>query len=173
MAISTEPQRRTSTPVTPFVRIAALLTTGILAGAFAYGRFVVFPTFFDVPTDIQLRFRVPLMDRNAPLMPPLMAGVLISCLLLVAFAKGRERVLAGLASASALACMLITFFGNVPINTEVKTWDLAALPANSADLLDRWNMYNDLRSIAAIAPFLLILGVLLPAMARTTSTPAQ
>ncbi|MFI7671564.1 anthrone oxygenase family protein [Nocardia sp. NPDC049526] len=143
-----------------------MLTTGVLAGAFAYGRLIVFPTFFDVPTDIQISFRVPLMNRNAPLMPPLMASVLISCATLAVLVRGRQRLVAGLAGASALACLLITFFGNVPINTEIKTWNPVALPADSADVLDRWNMYNDMRSIAAIAPFLLLLAALLTVMGR-------
>jgi uncharacterized membrane protein len=173
MAIPTKPQPDTSTPAIRYVRIAALLTSGVLAGAFAYGWLIVFPTFFDVPTDIQLRFRVPLMARNAPLMPPLIAGVLVSCVALAVIVRGRERLVAGLAAASALACMLVTVFGNVPISKEIKTWNPEALPPNSADLLQQWNIYNDLRSIAAIAPFLLVLTVLLPPVARPTSTQEE
>jgi uncharacterized membrane protein len=170
MTIPTKPQAENSTPAIPYLRIAALLTSGVLAGAFAYAWLIVFPTFFDVPTDIQLRFRVPLMARNAPLMPPLIAAVLLSCAALAVAARGRERLVAGLATASALACLLITFFGSVPISKELKTWNPEALPPEGADLLDQWNIYNDLRSIAAIVPFLLVLTILLPAITRAART---
>jgi uncharacterized membrane protein len=173
MPVPAKPQTEISTPPIPYVRIAALLTSGVLAGAFAYAWLIVFPTFFDVPTDIQLRFRVPLMARNAPLMPPLIAGVLLSCVALAVIVRGRERLVAGLAAASALACLLITLFGNVPISKEIKTWNPEALPPESADLLQQWNIYNDLRSIAAIAPFLLVLTVLLPAVAPGPPQPKR
>ncbi|MDQ1720060.1 MAG: hypothetical protein QOE89_4013 [Pseudonocardiales bacterium] len=170
MAVPTEPLRTTSTPIVPYVQIVTLLTSGVLAGAFAYGRFIVFPTFFDVPTDIQLRFRVPLMARNATLVPPLIAAVLLSCVALAVLVHNRDRLLVGLASASTLACLLITFFGSVPISKEIKTWNPDAPPPDSADLLHQWNIYNDVRSIAAIAPFLLVLAVLLPKIARLNAT---
>jgi hypothetical protein len=92
---------------------------------------------------------------------------------LAVIVRGRERLIAGLAAASALACLLITFFGNVPISKDIKTWNPEALPPDGADLLQQWNIYNDLRSIAAIAPFLLVLTVLLPAVARPTSTQKE
>jgi uncharacterized membrane protein len=170
MTIRTNPRAENSTAAIPYLRLAALLTSGVLAGAFAYGWLIVFPTFYDVPTDIQLRFRVPLMARNAPLMPPLIASVLLSCAALAMIARGRERLVAGLATASALACLFITFLGSVPISKEIKTWNPEALPPESADLLQQWNIYNDLRSIVAIAPFLLVLTILLPAIARPTPT---
>ncbi|WP_433726977.1 anthrone oxygenase family protein [Nocardia sp. CA-129566] len=159
----------TSARAIPVVRLAAVLTSGVLAGAFAYGWLIVFPTFFDVPTDIQLEFRVPLMNRNAPLMPPLMAAVLLSCAALATIGRGRERLVAAVAGASALACLLVTYFGNVPLNKQIKTWDPEALPANSASVLHHWNIYNDLRSIAALAPFLLVVTVLLPAITQSAS----
>jgi hypothetical protein len=170
MADLTEPQRRTSTSLAEYMRPLALLTSGLLAGAFAYAWLIVFPTFFDVPTDIQLKFRVPLMARNAPLMPPLVVAVLLSCVALAALVGGRERLLAVLASAFALACLLITVVASVPLSKEIKTWNPDALPANSAEVLNRWNTFNDLRSIAAIVPFLLVLAVLLPRIARPKST---
>jgi hypothetical protein len=151
-----------SRSATTWARIAALFTTALLAGSFAYGRFLVFPTFYDVPIDIQLRFRIPLMARNAPVMPPLMAAVILSCAVLAVVTARRERLLSGLAGISALACLLITFFGNVPINKEIKNWNVYALPADSVELLHRWDIYNDFRSAAAIATLLLVLAVLIP-----------
>jgi uncharacterized membrane protein len=169
----TEPQSKTSKPVVAYVRLLALLTTGLLAGAFAYARLIVFPTFFDVPTDIQLEFRVPLMARNAPLIPPLVVAVLLSCVVLAALGRHGERLLAGLAGTFTLACLLITLIGSVPLSKEIKTWNPDALPANSADVLHRWNTFNDLRSIAAIVPFLLVLAVLLPGIARPKPTSTE
>jgi uncharacterized membrane protein len=173
MTFQKETKPESSSHAIALVRLAAVLTTGVLAGAFAYGRFIVFPTFFDVPAEIQLRFRVPLMARNAPLMPPLIGAVLLSCAVLAVVVRGRERLVAGLASSSALACLLITFFGNVPLNKRIKTWNPEAVPPDGANLLDQWNVYNDLRSAAAIAPFLLISAVLLPALMRPMATRKQ
>jgi uncharacterized membrane protein len=167
MTLLAEGSPRTASVATTWVRIAALLSTGVLAGSFAYGRFLVFPTFYDVPTDIQLRFRIPLMARNAPVMPPLMAAVLLSCAALALIGVGRERLFSGLAAASALICLLITVIGNVPINKQIKTWNVDALPAESTNVLHRWDIYNDLRSAAAIAAFLLVLAVLIPTRRQT------
>jgi hypothetical protein len=173
MTVPTAASRETFRRAIPFVRLAAVVSSGVLAGAFAYGWLVVFPTFYDVPTDIQLRFRVPLMARNAPLMPPLIAAVLLSCLVLAVIARGRQRLVAGLAGASALASLLITLFGSVPISKQIKTWNPQAIPPEGATLLDQWNIYNDLRSVTAIAPFLLVSTVLLPAITQPNSTQGE
>jgi Domain of unknown function (DUF1772) len=107
------------------------------------------------------------------LIKPRRAGVLLSCVAFAVIVRGRERLAAGLGAASALACLLITFFGNVPISKEIKTWNPEALPPDSADLLQQWNIYKYLRSIATIAPFLLVRTVVLPAVARPTSTQEE
>jgi hypothetical protein len=46
-------------------RVAGLLCTGLLAGGFCYTVFTVVPTFYQVPREVHLMYRVPPMRRNA------------------------------------------------------------------------------------------------------------
>ena len=47
------------------VKFMAILSTGLLAGAFAYAFFTVVPTFYDVPLEVHLTFRNALMRHNS------------------------------------------------------------------------------------------------------------
>ena len=54
------------------------------------------------------------------------------------------------ASICAIAVALITAFGNVPINNQIKMWDISSPPENWADLGTRWWRFQTLRAGAAI-----------------------
>ncbi|MFI1347372.1 anthrone oxygenase family protein [Streptomyces lydicus] len=66
-------------------------------------------------------------------------------------------MLAGAAALLALASFLITRFGNVPINGRIKQWARTAAPADHAETLRRWELFNDLRTLAAFAAFVLLI----------------
>jgi hypothetical protein len=67
------------------------------------------------------------------------------------------RAAAVAASIMNIATVLVTRFGNVPINQLVRKWLTEAPPANYLEPLHRWDVFNDIRSIAAVFGFLLIL----------------
>lgn len=55
-----------------------------------------------------------------------------------------------------IACILITRFGNKPIDDMVMTWTSDSLPANWTELRDKWWSLHILRTIAELAALFLI-----------------
>jgi uncharacterized membrane protein len=135
--------------------VLALLSTGLLAGAFAYGFFTVVPTFYEVPLEVHLTYRDALMRHNGIYMQIAMA-VSILAPLWWAFVMDGPKSSRGLAiSASLLAAIsfVVTRFGNVPINRMIKTWSAGGPPADYERLLSRWLIFNDLRTATAVIGF--------------------
>jgi uncharacterized membrane protein len=141
----------------PWVQAFALLSTGVLTGAFAYGAVNLAPTFDAVPLDMRLDFHAELMRMNGITVQSAMVTSAVSTLLLAVLTRGRARVLAGTASALALASFLITRFGNVPINGRIKQWAATSAPADHAEVLARWDLFNHARTLAALLAFVLLI----------------
>jgi uncharacterized membrane protein len=141
----------------------ALLSTGVLAGAFGYGAANLVPTFNAVPLDMRLSFHSQLMQMNGITMQGAMGMSALSALALAAMTHGASRRLAGGAGLLAVASFLITRLGNVPINGRIKSWAATTAPADHAEILARWETFNYARTGAAFVAFaLLILLSLLP-----------
>ncbi|MFD5423654.1 DUF1772 domain-containing protein [Streptomyces sp. NPDC127069] len=137
----------------------ALLATGLLAGAFGYGAANLVPTFNAVPLDMRLSFHAELMKMNGITMQAAMAVSILSSLALAAFTRGRARLVAGSAGMLALTSFLTTRFGNVPINGRIKEWARTSAPADHAEVLRRWELFNDLRTLTAVAAFVLLIAL--------------
>ncbi|MEV5239524.1 DUF1772 domain-containing protein [Streptomyces cinnamoneus] len=134
----------------------SLLSTGLLAGAFGYGAANLVPTFNAVPIDMRLDFHAELMKMNGITMQATMAVSALSSLALAALTRGRTRALAGAAALLAVASFLITRFGNVPINGRIKQWAATEPPTGYADVLRRWELFNDARTLTAVVAFALL-----------------
>lgn len=139
------------------VRAIALLSTGLLAGALSYGAVNVVATFNAVPLDVRLTFHAALMRMNGPVVQTVMACAAVSSVAFAVVGRGRARHFAGGSGGLVLLSFLVTRFGNVPINAQIKTWALTSAPADHAAVLRRWETFNDIRTVAAVAAFLLIL----------------
>jgi uncharacterized membrane protein len=138
--------------------VAALLSSGLLAGAFGYGFFAVVPTFYEVPLEVHLAYRDALMKHNGIYVQILMAGSILTPLWW-AFAIDRamsSRWLAISASSLAVVSFLVTRFGNVPINRLIKTWSAVAPPVDYERLLSRWLIFNDIRAASALSCFVCV-----------------
>jgi uncharacterized membrane protein len=141
------------------VRALALLSTGLLAGALGYGAVNVVPTFNAVPLDVRLTFHTALMRMNGPVVQTTMGVAALSSCALAVLLRRRSRLLAVGAGALVLASFLVTRFGNVPINAKIKLWAVTSAPADHAVLLQRWEMFNIARTVAALTAFVLVLVV--------------
>ncbi|MFE6835367.1 anthrone oxygenase family protein [Streptomyces sp. NPDC057705] len=139
----------------------ALLATGLLAGAFGYGAANLVPTFNAVPLDMRLSFHAELMKMNGITMQAAMAVSALSSLTLATLTHGRARLLAAAAALLALASFLITRLGNVPINGRIKEWALTSAPADHAEVLQRWELFNNLRTLTAVTAFALLITLAL------------
>ncbi|MEU4443203.1 DUF1772 domain-containing protein [Actinosynnema sp. NPDC050801] len=137
----------------------ALLSTGLLAGAFAYGAVNVATTFDVVPLDVRLTFHSALMQMNGIVMQTMMALAALSSLALAVPARGTQRYLAGAAGALVVASFLITRFGNVPINGRIKVWAVSGPPADYATQLQRWETFNVVRTVTAFVAFALVVAI--------------
>jgi hypothetical protein len=144
-----------ATPV-GLVTALALLSTGLLAGAFGYGAVNVATTFTVVPLDVRLTFHAALMQMNGPVMQTTMAVAALSSLALAFLSRGVPRHLASTAGALVVTSFLITRFGNVPINGRIKVWAVTGPPADHATILQRWEAFNIARSLTGVAAFVLI-----------------
>ncbi|XVQ88938.1 hypothetical protein ACQP2K_16435 [Microbispora siamensis] len=77
-----------------YIHGAALLATGLLAGAFGYGAASVIPTFGAVPLDVRLTFHTTMMKVNEPIMQTAMALAILTTFGLAIAGRGRVRRLA-------------------------------------------------------------------------------
>ncbi len=138
-----------------FLRGAALLFPGLLAGAFGYGAVNVVYAFREVPLDVRFTFHTALMRVNGPVMQSLMGLAVLSTLLLAVRSTGSRRWTAAGASALVFLSFLVTRFGNVPINQQIKAWAVSVPPSDYADILRRWELFHFTRTGCALVAFVL------------------
>ena len=86
---------------------------------------------------------------------PLPTVVLLGVFFTIAstFLARRERpdfYLLIAASICILAVALITAFGNVPINNQIRTWSSNSPPSSWSELSQRWWRFQTVRTIAAV-----------------------
>ncbi|GAA3749978.1 hypothetical protein GCM10022225_37820 [Plantactinospora mayteni] len=141
------------------VRGLALLSSGLLAGAFGYGAVNVVQAFQSVPLEVRLTFHTALMRMNGPVMQSVMGVAFLSTLVLAVLFRNTPRMLAAGASLLTLATFLVTRFGNVPINRQIREWLAGSVPADHAAILQRWELLNYLRTFTALTAFVLLLVV--------------
>ncbi|MFF2406635.1 anthrone oxygenase family protein [Streptomyces sp. NPDC058092] len=111
---------------------------------------------------------------NGITMQTAMAASTLSSLTLAVLTRGRARLLAGTAGLPALASFLTTRFGNVPVNGRIKEWALTSAPVDHAEMLRRWELFNNLRTLTALTAFaLLIILVLKQPSADHAAPPKQ
>ncbi|MET9817259.1 MULTISPECIES: DUF1772 domain-containing protein [unclassified Streptomyces] len=167
------PRRNPSTAAARTTRVRlfqglSLLSTGLLAGAFAYGAANLVPTFNAVPVGLRLDFHSELMKANGVTVQGTMAVSTLSSLALAALTCGRDRLLVSVAGSLTFASFLITRFGNVPINGRIKQWAATAPPPDHAEILRRWELFNYARTLTALAAFALLTFL---ALRRTVPSP--
>jgi hypothetical protein len=52
--------------------------------------------------------------------------------------------------------MTVTLAGNVPINKQVQSWNIAAPPPEWANLRDRWERFHTIRTVLIVSGFALL-----------------
>ncbi|MFG2057580.1 anthrone oxygenase family protein [Micromonospora sp. NPDC048930] len=141
------------------VTAVALFSTGLLTGAFGYGALNVVQAFQAVPLEVRLTFHVALMRMNGPVMQSLMGLSVLSLAVLAVLSRGTARRLTAVAATLVLASFVVTRFGNVPINAKIKVWAVEGAPPDHAAILHRWEIFNNVRTGAALLAFVLLLVV--------------
>ncbi|MET8140331.1 anthrone oxygenase family protein [Sphaerisporangium sp. NPDC005288] len=148
------------------VKALTAVTTGLLAGAFGYGVVNVVYAFHAVPVPVRLTFHAALMQVNGVVMQALMGLTLLSTLALAVMAAGVPRLLAAASAALVLTTFLITRFGNVPLHPLIEKWAVTSPPPGYAAVLDRWEMFNLIRTGTVLTAFALVVLLLVTAERR-------
>jgi hypothetical protein len=140
-------------------KLLSLVSTGFLAGVFTYALFAIIPAWNEVPREVHFTYRVALMRHNAIVMQSIMALGILAPLwwAWTIRAMPAARACAVAASVMNLSAVLVTRFGNVPINQLLGKWLTEPPPVGYLELLHRWTVFNNLRSAAAVLGFALIL----------------
>lgn len=140
-------------------RIASLLFTGLIAGTFFYGTYCVLPAFYQVSTETHLHFRTALMNHNKTVVMALVIlALLVTAFYCVIVRKIKiVRTLCLGALFLTIVSLLITRLGSVPINMQIKTWIPSSPPGDWLKILETWNFYNLIRTIASLASFICLL----------------
>ncbi|MEV4163372.1 DUF1772 domain-containing protein [Nonomuraea dietziae] len=164
------------TVLRPSIQAFALLSTGLLSGAFGYGAVNVAYAFRVVPLDVRFTFHTALMQVNGVVMQTTMALAILSSVALAIVSRRLPRLLAAGAAVLALTSFLVTRFGNVPINGLIKRWAVGPVPADHAAILQRWETFHVVRTSAAFVAFLLVIVVVVAGdrlmKSRTGPVPA-
>ncbi len=144
------------------VLFAALFCTALVAG----GASVIWIDYN--PSGMSAAFYVEKMQHAIQVFTtPFPIVVILSVLSSAAsaFLARRERpgfYLLAAASGCILAVLLITVFGNIPINNQIKSWSIASPPSSWVELSAQWSQFQTARTIAAVSGLaLLILAVLI------------
>lgn len=137
----------------------ALFATGLLAGTFFYVRFNIVPTFWEVPTDVHLRFRFVLMKYNDIVFLLLMGAAIISSIWFALSVRSLNHifVFTSFAVVLAITTFLIAYFGNMPINSQINTWIKTVPPKNWVAILKTWDFYHTCRTVTSMGSFIMIL----------------
>lgn len=137
----------------------ALFATGLLAGTFFYVRFNIMPTFWEVPADVHLRFRFILMKYNDIVFRSLMTASIISTIWFTWRLRSSKHIFifTGFAVILAITTFLITYFGNMPISSQIKVWLQTSPPKNWVSILKTWDFYHTCRTVTAMGSFIMIL----------------
>ena len=142
-----------------FSNAIALFSTGLLAGTFFYVKFNVLPTFWEVPTFVHLSFRSTLMKHNDVVFQSLMITSIITCTWFTWRIRSLKHVciFTGFATILAITTYFITYFGILPINSQLRIWVQTSPPKNWAKILQTWDFYHTCRTVTAIGSFIMIL----------------
>jgi hypothetical protein len=140
-------------------KMLSLMSTGFLAGVFTYAFFAIIPAWNEVPREVHFTYRVALMRHNAIVMQSIMAIGILTPLwwAWTIRAMPAARACAVAASLMNLTCVVVTRFGNVPMNRLIRRWLTETPPGDYLAQLHRWDVFNNIRTMAAIFAFLLIL----------------
>ena len=140
-------------------KLLSLMSTGFLAGVFTYALLAIIPAWNEVPRAVHFAYRVALMRHNAVVMQSIMVVGIMAPLWCAWTIRSMPaaRTCAVAAGIMNVTAVLVTRFGNVPINQLVREWLTVPLPINYLETLHRWTVFNNVRSAAAVFGFVLIL----------------
>ena len=134
------------------VRIANLVLAGMLAGN-EFGTWAaVHPSLAKLGQPEHIRAEQELTRRFSAIMPLWMGSTVVSCALMLLFARGSAGFRSTLLGTACFGGMLAsTRLGNVPINQRVLEMDPETDQEEFAELRKRWDRLHTLRVVLSVA----------------------
>ena len=141
---------------TPLVRFLNIIVAALLAGV-SFGIWIGFnPSGLSSSTFIEQQQNM--LQSLRTLMVSLAVIATLITILSAYLQKHDKSTFISLIIAAVffIACIIITLFGNKPIDDKVITWTKDAIPTNWTELRDNWWSFHILRTIAEIIALLLV-----------------
>jgi uncharacterized membrane protein len=137
--------------VSAVLGVVVLIASGAAAGVLFSVALSVGPAFLAVAPDRYVEMHKLIGRRYDRVMPPTV-GLWVACDIALAVAAGSTAVRGLLTGAAVLGIgvMVVSQFGNVPINRQVKRIDPGAIPPGWRDRRHQWRNFNLVRTSFAI-----------------------
>ncbi|HEY1621166.1 MAG TPA: DUF1772 domain-containing protein [Streptosporangiaceae bacterium] len=138
--------------MTVTLAVIVLVTSGTAAGVLFSVALSVVPAFQALPPDRYVELHKLIGRRYDHVMPPTVAIAVAADVVLAVIAPGAAApVLFGCAAAAGAGVMVVSQFGNVPINRRVKRLAPGAVPDGWPDPRPRWRALHLARTSFALA----------------------
>jgi hypothetical protein len=134
-------------------KLLSLMSTGFLAAVFTYALLAIIPAWNEVPRAVHFTYCVALMRHNAVVMQSIIVVGIVAPLWWVwtIRAMSAARICAVADGMMNVAAVLVTRFGNVPINQLVRKWVTVPPRANRLETLQRWTTFDFILILTADA----------------------
>ena len=141
------------------LRVVAVASVGLLAGIFLGYRAGVQYALPELSASSFVQLQKIIHVHYVRFMPPLVLTALLSSVLWLAMIRSQWRTmecwLVAIAACGILAIAAATRAINVPLNSQLMTWDTASPPTNLRELWAPWDRVNTLRSVLATGALIL------------------
>ncbi len=142
--------------VLPLIRFFNIIFAALLAGA-SFGIWLGFnPSGYSAATYVEQQQNL-VHSLNSLMIALVVAATLIT--LISAYLQRNNKtdfVTLLLAAGMFISCIVITRFGNVPIQTEMLQWTTNSLPENWTMLRDRWWSLHMMRTVVELIALILV-----------------
>ena len=141
---------------TSIIRFLNIITAGLLAGT-SFGIWMGFnPLNLSPSTYIEQQQNM-IRALNV-LMITLVFSATIITIISAILQRGDKQAFIPLLIASLffISCIIISRFGNQPINNEIMTWTSGTIPGNLSELRDKWWTFHIIRTIAELIALCLV-----------------
>lgn len=133
-----------------FIRFINIILVALLAGT-SFGIWIGFnPSELEPAAYLEQQKRM-VMSLNTLMVSLVIIATIVT--LISAYQQKKDKVnfyLLILAAVFLASCIVISRFGNLPIQTEMMTWKSNALPDNWTEMRDKWWIYHIIRTWAEL-----------------------
>jgi hypothetical protein len=141
---------------TAFIRFVNILIAALLAGT-SFGIWLgLNPLNYSAPTYIEQQQNL-VLSLNILMVTLVFIATLVTSI--SAYLQRKNKVIFFillLAAVSFAACIVISRFGNLPIQNEMLTWTVTSFPENWTELRDKWWSFHIARTIAELIGLVLV-----------------